>query len=320
MRHGSLAFERYFPGEDALWGRPLGRVDFDAQTLHDLRSVTKSVLAILVGIAQREGALPDLDARIAELLPHPVARREALSDLRLRQVLTMSAGLAWDELSHPYSDPRNDEHAMMLADDPVAYALGRPVIAAPGERFAYNGGLPNVLGEIVEQATGTPLMDYAAERLFCPLGVSRAEWVRHASGSFVSASGLRLRPRDMARLGQLVLDDGRAGGVELASRAYLRAATSAQIGTGGGLAPAYGFQWWIDTANASANGAPVALAIGNGGQRIAVIRPLDLVVVVTAGAYDSPDQGRVPAQIVRDVLRAAGRDGERPDGGGRPAD
>jgi CubicO group peptidase (beta-lactamase class C family) len=298
VRDGKLAFERYFAGEDALWAQPPKPVDFDRDTLHDVRSVSKSVVGALVGIAHGEGAIPDLDAPIASFFPEQARGHEAdLAGRTLRHALTMSAGLAWDELTHPYYDPRNDEHGLWLASDPLAYGLSRRPVAPPGARFAYNGSLPVVLAQVVERTTGTPFDRYAVERLWCPLGVSRAEWVRHPSGVVVSASGLRLVPRDMARFGQMMLDGGRFAGRQIVPADYARASLQAHVSLQGGFggATGYGHLWWIGR---------FPVASGNGGQRIVLDAETRTLIVTTAGLYDSPSQGEVPVQVLAGVLAA----------------
>ena len=299
VRHGKLAFERYFAGDDWAFVEPLGRVEFGPERLHDLRSVTKSVVGALVGIAHGDGAIPDLDAPLASFFPEYAKGREAdLAGRTLRHALTMTAGLAWDELTQPYWDPRNDEHGMWAADDPLEYALSRKPVAPAGARFAYNGGLPTVLAAVVERATGRPLEEFARERLLRPLGVSEMEWVRHRSGTFVAASGLRLRPRDMARFGQLMLDGGALAGRALVPAEYARASLERQVETNGGFTRSYGYQWWIDR---------IPLALGNGGQRIALLGQARTVIVISAGAYDSPQQGVGPQQAIEAVVRALAR-------------
>jgi CubicO group peptidase (beta-lactamase class C family) len=298
VRDGKLAFERYFAGEDALWAQPPEPVGFDANTLHDVRSVSKSVVGALVGIAHGEGAIPDLDAPIARFFPKQARGHEAeLAGRTLRHALTMSAGLSWDELTHPYYDPRNDEHGLWLAEDPLEYGLSRRPVAPPGAAFAYNGALPVVLAQVVEQATATPFDRYAVEKLWCPLGVTRAEWLRHPSGIVVSASGLRLTPRDMARFGQMMLDGGRFAGRQIVPADYARASLEAQVALPGGFggATGYGHLWWIGR---------FPVASGNGGQRVVVDRETRTVIVTTAGLYDSPKQGDVPMQVLAGVLAA----------------
>jgi CubicO group peptidase (beta-lactamase class C family) len=109
----------------------------------------------------------------------------------------------------------------------------------------------------------------------------------------IAASGLRLLPRDMARFGQLVLDDGRLGDRRLVPAAYVRAALSPQTKTGWEGIPGYGYQWWI---------ADHPFAMGNGGQRVLVDRADRLVVVITAGNYDATDQGASPTRVIAGVL------------------
>jgi CubicO group peptidase (beta-lactamase class C family) len=297
VRDAKLAYERYFSGPDFLWAQPLGPVAFGPETLHDCRSVSKSVVGVLVGIAHGEGAIPDLDAPLASFFPEHAKGREAdLAGRSLRHALTMSAGLSWDELTHPYWDPRNDEHGLWRADDPLEYALSRKPIAPGGARFAYNGGMPTVLAAAIEKATKLPLDVFARERLWCPLGVTQTEWLQHRSGLFVAASGLRLLPRDIARFGQMMLDDGRFAGRQIVPADYARASLSAQVSTGPGFfVPSYGYQWWIGELPA---------ASGNGGQRVLVDKQRRMVTVITAGLYDSREQGEAPMRLFEGVLGA----------------
>ena len=281
-------------------------MSFDARTLHDLRSVTKSVVGALVGIALGTDMLPGLDAPLTDLLPGYRDRVSPdLQRIQLRHALLMSAGLAWDELSMPYWWPWNDETEMWRSDDPVGFVLTRPVVARPGGAFAYNGGLPTVLGAIVEQASGTTLDRFAAERLFCPLGVSVFEWMRHPSGTYIAASGLRLRPRDMARFGWMMLEGGRFAGRQLVPEEYVRASLARQEETKSFLAPGYGYQWWVTELGAGDARRDVPAAIGNGGQRIFLLQKEHIVVVVTAGMYDSRNQGEGPQRVLEAVLAAA---------------
>jgi CubicO group peptidase (beta-lactamase class C family) len=305
VRDGRLVFERYFAGPDQIWGRSAGVVTFDASTLHDLRSVSKSIVGALIGIALGAGMLPGLDASLLDLLP---TYRDRVSPdvqrIQLRHALLMSAGLAWDELSMPYWWPWNDETEMWRSDDPVGFVLTRAVVAEPGSTFAYNGGLPTVLGAIVEQASGTTLDRFAANRLFCPLGISAFEWMRHPSGTYIAASGLRLRPRDIARFGWMMLEGGRFGGRQIVPEDYVRASLFRQEETKSIIAPGYGYQWWVTEVGEADARRDVPAAIGYGGQRIFLLAKERIVVVVTAGMYDSTKQREVPQRVLEAVLAA----------------
>ena len=304
VRDGKLAFERYFDGTDQLWAEAPKPVHFGPDSIHDVRSVSKSVVSALVGIAHAEGAIPDLDAPLASFFPEYLKGREPdLAGRTLRHALTMTAGLTWDELSHPYWDPRNDEHGLWLAADPLEYAFSRKPALPPGRKFAYNGSLPVILAQTIERATGQTLDAYAREKLWCPLGVTRADWVRHPSGMLVSASGLRLTPRDMARFGQMMLDEGRFDGRQVVPADYARAALAPHVALQNfGPVKAYGYFFWI---------AQQPAASGNGGQRIVIDRRTRTVTVTTAGLYDSPKQAQIPAQVIEGVS-AAIAEGHRP--------
>lgn len=298
VRNGAIVFECYHSGVDERMGEPLGDVSFEADTLHDQRSVTKSIVGATVGIALNDGAIACLDEPLATFFPeYRSGREEVLDTCTVRHALTMTAGLVWDEFSFPYSDPRNDENALWAADDPLEFALSRPQTAPPGEVFGYNGGLPTVLAAVVERAAGTDYATYLTTRMLQPLGITKAEWITHGSGLVVAASGLRLTPRDMARFGQMMLHEGRVGDAQIVPSDYVAASMTAQVQTHSEFMPAeYGYQWWI--------AAPFPVAVGNGGQRVLVDADHDLVIVTTAGLYDREDQGDAPLQAMAEIFSA----------------
>ena len=209
VKDGKLAFEEYFSGRDEDWGKDLGVVEFDGGTLHDLRSVTKSVTSALVGIAIGEGRIPGVDANAHELFPDH--REQMAPDKRsvtLHHVLTMSAGLDWFEPGD-YTNQGNDEIRMSKSPDPIAFTLGRSLATRPGEVFQYNGGLPTLLGYLLEQAYGKRGDEILKEKLLEPLGIEEFEFHNTRSGLLAYASGLRLRPRDMAKIGIVYVNGGR---------------------------------------------------------------------------------------------------------------
>ncbi len=310
VREGAIAYEEYFTGEDWALATPLGEIQFTQETLHDLRSVTKSVVSILLGIAMKEGHITDLDTPILEFLsdykqPLGFDLSARIEKITLRHALTMTAGQKWDELSHPYWHPRNDETAMWRELDPVAYALTRPVQTPPGERFTYNGGLPTVIAAILEKTTQTQLETYARDKLFCPIGISAYEWVEHTpSGLPMAASGLRLTPRAMARIGQLMMNGGTWGDNEILSSDFVSIATSPLAVTNVSIAPSYGYQWWVVPMETQYGDIEIPMAIGNGGQRIVLIRPVNMVIVITAGSYNLPNQGEASRKVIEAILDA----------------
>jgi CubicO group peptidase (beta-lactamase class C family) len=120
----------------------------------------------------------------------------------------MTMGTDWDELSVPYSDPTNSEIAMDMAPDRYRFVLGAPVVMAPGQRWIYNGGATALLARIIAKGTGKPLHEFARVALFDPLGIGPTEWYTDQSGEAIAASGLRMTPRDLARIGLMTLKGG----------------------------------------------------------------------------------------------------------------
>lgn len=283
-RHGVPVAERYRSGKDrSVYSLFAHEVDFGPATRHDLRSISKSVTGLLWGIAQAEGKVPPLDTRVLDLFPELADLKTAGRDaITVRHLLSMTSGLAWDEAGA--YDWRNDELALYWRSSQARYVFGRRMAAPAGTRFRYNGGGTAVLAALLAQRTGMVLPDYAREKLFAPLGIVDWEWLRDPRGRPLAFSGLRMRPRDLARIGRLVLQHGQWHGRQVVPRTWIEASLTPQADAGDGRR--YGYQWWLgDTA---ATGAPHrwAAAFGNGGQRLFIVPDLDLVVVMTAGAYD----------------------------------
>lgn len=303
IRHGKLVYERYFTGPDERLGRPLGTVTFDATTKHDLRSITKSVVSLVLGIAIGKGQITGVDQPIMPLLPEYADLRSPEKDkITLRDLLTMSQGLAWNE-DLPYSNPENSETQMDDAADPVRFILSRPVETPPGLVFNYSGGSAAIIGRLLRKATGQPIDAIARTELFAPLGITDFEWVPIASGEPAAASGLRLRPRDTAKLGQLVLDHGVWHGKQIVPADWITAATTPHIN--GPLLWFYGYQFWLGRSLVHDHEVDWALGLGYGGQRLFIVPALDLVVLVHCGLYRSSLQSAVPLMVLnRYVLRA----------------
>jgi CubicO group peptidase (beta-lactamase class C family) len=178
VRYGRIFFERYLAGPGAGLGRPLGVVRFGPDTLHDLRSVSKSIVGLLYGIALAAGRVPPPGANLLDQFPdYPeLAGDPARRGLTVEHALTMTLGLAWDEQTFPYGDPRNSETAMNRAADGCRYALEQPVVEAPRVRWGYSGGATAVLARLIEKGTGLALPAYAQQALFEPLGITQTEW------------------------------------------------------------------------------------------------------------------------------------------------
>jgi len=192
-RHGKLVFEQYFPGYDDPWGAPEGQFDFDARTKHDMRSVSKSVISLLVGIAIDRKLIADPQQPVVKFFPeYSALKTPGWDSINLRHLLTMSSGISWDE-ARAWTDPRNDEPHLSKDADPIRYVLAKPVEAPPDTVWNYNGGGTDLLGNIIERVSGKPFADFAREALFDPLGITDWEWKTYENGKIAPAAGLRLR-------------------------------------------------------------------------------------------------------------------------------
>jgi CubicO group peptidase (beta-lactamase class C family) len=311
MRKGVTLAEWYFEGADERRGSgPIGVVKFGPATLHDVRSVTKSVVSVLFGIAMADGAIKELDTAVLDYFPEynnlQTAERRRIT---LRHLLSMTSGLRWDESTYPYTDRRNSETAMDLADDPVRYALEQPPESSPGSQFRYNGGSVVLIAEVLRRATKMSLEDFATQALFAPLGITQVEWVKDARGVPYAASGLRLLPRDMAKIGRLMLEKGSQGGRQIVPEAWVKASVSPQalVGSDGVCGFHYGYFWWILPTCAANPASGWYSAFGNGGQRIFVLPEQELIVVLTAGLYNDGRQTAAVRQVIQGVRSALSR-------------
>ena len=305
QRGGDVVLEHYFSGEDQTWGKALGNVEFSADGVHDLRSVTKSVTSLLYGIALADGKVPAPDMPLLDAFPQyaDLARDSGRAAWTIEHALNMTLGTEWNE-DLPYSDPANSEILMERAADRYRFILDRPIVAPAGSRWVYNGGCSALLGRLIANGTGQTLEAFAREKLFQPLGISQFEWAKGEDGVPSSASGLRLTARDLARIGQLVLDNGSASGQQVVPAAWLAACMKPSTETSFGLL--YSRQWYISEQFVPAAKAmrPMLSAMGNGGQRLFVVPSLDLVAVVFAGNYNQMDQWIVPTQVLRHIVLA----------------
>jgi CubicO group peptidase (beta-lactamase class C family) len=310
-RHGKLVYERYFKGSDQIpgifYGKRVESVTFVADTLHNMKSVSKSVVSLTVGIALDRGLIRSVDEPIFSFFPELADLRTPEKDrLLLRHALTMTMGLAWVEATPDTGDENNDEARMRRAADPCRYVLGLPMTAPAGQEFFYNTGALALVAAIVRKATGRPLDELAKEALFDLLGIAPVEW-RRVKGDTDAGGGLRLRPRDMAKIGQLVLAGGRWNGRQIVSKEWIEKSTTPKIkAVADGFDGLYGYLWWLARYRINGREVDCIAAQGRGGQYVRIVPSLDLVVAVTAGYYEdySPQAGRVQFGVFRDVVRA----------------
>jgi CubicO group peptidase (beta-lactamase class C family) len=264
----------------------VGVVAFTREMKHDIRSVTKSVISALVGIASGAGAIRSLDTPLLDFFPEyadlQVPERRQIT---VRHALTMSTGLDWNE-DVSYRDPRNDETAMDRNPDPLRYVLDRPIVAPPGTSWRYNGGAAQLLGAIVQRTARQPLADYARSVLFDPLGITDVDWLGRLAGMPSAASGLRLRPRDLAKFGSLYLHGGEWNGRQVVPREWVEESTRRRLTFPKQPDRGYAYLWWHSCYRTRSGLVEVPTAVGNGMQRIFLLRTQRTVVTVLSGRYN----------------------------------
>jgi CubicO group peptidase (beta-lactamase class C family) len=271
VKNKKLVYEKYFHG-------------FHADRTHPVFSITKSISSALTGIAIDEKFIKDEHVKIKTFFSgiEDIDWDEKKSKITIQDVLTMTAGLEWNE-SLPYSDWGNTHRRMVRSSDWIKFVLNLPMEYEPGEVFDYNTGTSNLLAVILEKATGMKFDKFAKTYLLEPLGIKKHRWYRDPSNNPCtggSHGGIFLRPRDMAKIGLLFLEKGNWKGKSVISPAWVDASTGEQ-----GVYKNYGYLWWRSAAYANDKTYRFYSARGFGGQRITVIPGLDMVVVATSGYY-----------------------------------
>ena len=313
--------EEYFTGEDVERGvGPLGKVIHSRDALHDMRSVTKTVVAAAVLIAHDQGKIKSLDQPIFEFFPeyakHATGEKNQIT---LKHALSMSAGLNWNERIS-YADPANSEIQMERAADPIEYVLSQNLVEKPGAVFNYSGGLSQILAEVVKRSTGSEIDLFTERYLFVPLGISQFKWVKMRNGPPAAASGLRLRSRDMAKIGLLFMNKGKWRGKRIFPENLAEKALAKHVGfvlddTRPGDAESYGFQIWRITTPINGIRRERIEFSGNGGQKVQIDMDNRLMVVITAGNYNRSGLKKSSFHFIEDFIYPALRD---PKGAGAP--
>ncbi|MEM7734938.1 MAG: serine hydrolase [Deinococcota bacterium] len=278
VKDGQLAFEEYYNG-------------YSRHTPQDLRSTTKSITSLLVGIAIEQGYLTSVDASMMDYLGNAYPDITDKDDISLRNLLTMSSGLDCDDSDR---STRGQEDRMYRSSDWVRYFLGLDVVNPSGDVTRYCTGGVVALGEVIAQATDEDFAMFADRVLFEPLDIRNYQWARFDGDSKVDSGGhLLLTPQGMAKLGMLVLAEGNWQGQQLVSRQWIAQSLQPYTEING---VDYGFLWRQYNIPQGGQNVDVFTAQGNGGQVIFIVPAFDLVAVSTAGYYNSPG-AQIPYQL-----------------------
>jgi CubicO group peptidase (beta-lactamase class C family) len=261
VRHGAVVEENHWADSP--------------HTLHNICSVTKSVMSTLLGTAIDGGYISSVDDPMVAYLPSELIPAEpGKHDITLHHLLTMTSGLS-------FSDD-GDWFDWLASDNPALFVLQRPLVSTPGTVFKYSSADTHLLSIILTHAVGVSTRDFADAYLFAPLGISQQWWERDPQGYYYGGHGLWLRTEDMAKLGVLLLGSGTWQGEQIVPVSWLATATRVHVEGGWHSGPLldidYGYLWWLDHSL----GSEAVLAWGFGGQFVFCVAELGLVVAVNA--------------------------------------
>ncbi|MFH0761243.1 MAG: serine hydrolase [Bacteroidota bacterium] len=287
VKNGYLVFEKYFPGYGFNWNDPGEQgppVNYGPKTRHYMASESKTITSLLFGIAMDKGLIPSVNEKIGTYYQddYPDIMQGQKTEITLRHLLTMSSGLAWDE-SPPGT---NDAYNLFRASDPIRYILNLRQEYSPGTHFHYNSGGTNLLGDIIHRSSGMNLREFAREYLFTPLQITDFEWKSIRDDHIFASGGLSLIPRDLAKIGQLCLNQGEWYGRQLISKSWLTESwQSCIIPTEFGIGNGYGYQWWMNDFRNSGKNYQAWFAVGWGEQLMYVFRKEKLVILFFGSYY-----------------------------------
>jgi CubicO group peptidase (beta-lactamase class C family) len=295
-RHGRLAVEEYFYG-------------FDRETLHDMRSASKTITSTLVGLAVGEGRIEGSAAKALEYFPQ--YRRYAnwdarKADITVRHLLTMSSGLDANDSDYQSTAAEGRYQSQTAQPDWIKLALDAPMLENPGTQPLYGGANPMILGGILANVTEEPVEWFADRTLFGPLGIDSYKFFLDPTGVVYMGGGLWMRPRDMTKIGQMYLDGGTWQGKRILEEEWIAESWQEY----GALRPIernghqYGYLWWHHVYEVGGRTIATLEARGNGGQYIFVAPSLDLVVVITSGNFRN-GRTREPEDILRRFILPA---------------
>lgn len=282
MKYGKLIFEKYYN-------------NWKPDSVHQLQSATKSVVATLLGCAVQNGFIKSVDEKIINYFPAGFITDPLMKTIRIKDLLTQEHGLKWKEA--PWNDPDNTWRKI-LATQGNWYKdiLQTPMDTLPGTKFNYSNAAPVLVTAIIQHATKMNIDDFARQFLFAPLGITNYNfWQGNGGPQNNGMALLYLTSKDMAKIGQLYLQKGNWSGKQIISEQFVQQSTSAivkNVGMNGFYKSYdYGYFWWSNPVLQGAGKATaVFIARGAGGQNIIVWPAKEMVIVITAWNMQQPNK------------------------------
>ncbi len=294
-----LVFEEYFSGHAYQWDAPghYGEyVTWNKDMPHCIHSDSKSFTSLCIGIAIEQGFIQDVNQSIFDFLPgFESFKQDGKEKITIEHLLTMTSGLDWEEWKISLGSIENDQIGIWFYEDgPVNYVLRKPLVAEPGTRFNYSGGDIQLLAEILHNATGLKLDAFSEKYLFEPMGItSNNWWLIFSSGEIQAAGGLKITPRDMVKVGAMMLNKGKWENQQIVPEDWVDKCMSPYPGNRNIKIPGedlgkvgYGYTWWTKSFTYRGEKITWYSALGWGGQKISILPELDMVVVFTGANYN----------------------------------
>ncbi|MBT8387502.1 MAG: beta-lactamase family protein [Ignavibacteria bacterium] len=289
IKNSKLVFEEYYEGQKFNLGQYTGESGFDREDTHNLCSATKSFVSACIGIAIDKGIIQSVDQEIYNFFPEHsdlFQNNPIKKTITLKHLLSMSSGIRWDDETYYYNDPRNDIYQLFTVSDPIRYILSKDIIETPGIAYAYRNCNTNLLGEIIRRASGQRLDVFAENYLFSKLKITEYEWQMLRNNVVFCSGDLRLRPRDMAKFGQIFFNGGTWDQEQIISVNWINESVQTRFFMPGNWwEDGYGYQWWTKTFYANSKSYGSYFAQGWGGQCIFVFPESNVIVVLTGGNY-----------------------------------
>jgi CubicO group peptidase (beta-lactamase class C family) len=288
VRNGRLAAERYLNGDSV-------------NTLHDIRSATKSITSLLMGIAIQKGLVHSVDDSIALYLPG--LPKDGKEKITIKDLLNMRSGL--DANDEDPSTP-GDEDNLDKSPDWIHTIYAVPMNGIPGSKYNYCSINAFLTGAIIENASYMPLDEFAKANLFDPLGVQDYRWRQVPVNRITGQGNLSITTRDLAAIGELMLNDGVVNGRRLISHEWIAQSLASQVAISDSdpYADFYGYMWYTKAEPVGARNIEVHFASGNGGNKIYIVPSLHMVVAITSSAYNTNYGQRRSQDILWKVLKA----------------
>jgi CubicO group peptidase (beta-lactamase class C family) len=264
---GDIMLERYFNGTAA-------------NDIANVKSVSKSLISALVGIAIERGYIQSVREPIAQYFDEAEWAGTSAADttITIEDLLTMQAGLE--------TTSNRNYGAWVLSPNWIDFALSQPVTGDPGTRMQYSTGNTHLLSAILTRATKMSTLDFARSHLSEPLGFRLASWPQDPQGIYFGGNDMELTPRQMLTVGDLYLNNGLSNGRQVVPAQWIAASLQRRTESPREEGRYYGYGWWI--RDMAGHEAPYAW--GYGGQFILLVPSLQLVVVTTSSSNPGPDR------------------------------